>query len=615
MTQLELLAPARNVESGMAAIDHGADAVYIGASQFGARAAAGNTVADIARLSDYAHQFCAKVYVTVNTIVYGDELPSAVELLHELAEAGADAVLVQDMALVGHSPLPLHASTQTDNRTASKVAWLYRQGFNRVVLARELSAAEIAAIHQAVPQAELEVFVHGALCVSYSGLCYASQHCFNRSANRGRCAQFCRMKFNLVDADGHELQHDQHLLSLKDLNQSQYLSELISAGATSFKIEGRLKDIAYVKNVTAAYSQLLDVFINHHPDQYERASLGRCDYTFQPDLHKTFNRGYTTYFLHGRQSGMSSFTTPKSIGNQVDRVKNFDKTSIYIEGHSAFANGDGLCFFDDRRQLQGFRVNRVEGNRLFVLKVPDGLHVGTVLYRNNDQLLERQLSKPSAQRRIGVSFWLSASINENASTLLLRATDGRRDVTVSLPAELQPARTSQTELLRRELSRLGGTPFLLDQLHLPADFHWFVPASRLAKLRRLAVDAMLACPSSSGVQVQKESFSNKPATSPAKPPLYTYPFLYNVANSQARHFYRQHGIDVQPAFECHPPRTTVPLMQCRYCLRHALGHCTRHGGTPAPWHEPLFLQMGDGRRFRLEFDCLHCQMNVLNERN
>lgn len=372
--KLELLAPAKNLECGIAAIDHGADAVYIGAMQFGARAAAGNSVDDIRQLCQYAHRFGARVYVTVNTIIYDSELEQTHQLLSQLSDAHVDAILVQDMGIIDNYPLSivnnpfslsLHASTQTDNRTAEKVRWLRSLGFSRVVLARELSVDEIAAIHRAVPDVELEVFVHGALCVSYSGLCYASQHCFGRSANRGECAQFCRMKFDLLDADGRELEHQRHLLSLRDLNQSDHLEELAEAGATSFKIEGRLKDLGYVKNVTAAYSERLNQLIRRHPDRYERASRGHVSYTFKPDLQKTFNRGYTTYFLHGRQPNIASFDTPKAMGEYVGTVKELRGHSFNVAGTASFSNGDGLCFVDDERQLQGFRVNRVEGNRLF----------------------------------------------------------------------------------------------------------------------------------------------------------------------------------------------------------------------------------------------------------
>ena len=332
MRKLELLAPAKNLECGIAAIDHGADAVYIGAQRFGARAAAGNSVDDIAELCRYAHQFDAKVYVTVNTIIYDHELADTQQLLEELAQVHVDAILVQDMGLLSmrneqwemrndHSSLVFHASTQTDNRTPEKVAWLHSLGFKRVVLARELSIDEIAEIHRQVPDVELEVFVHGALCVSYSGVCYASQYCFGRSANRGECAQFCRMKFDLLDADGRVIERDRHLLSLKDMCQIDNLEALIKAGAVSFKIEGRLKDVGYVKNVVAAYSQRLNQIIKAHPEEYCRASMGRCTYSFTPDLRKTFNRGYTTYFANGRQPDIASFDTPKAMGEYVGHVK------------------------------------------------------------------------------------------------------------------------------------------------------------------------------------------------------------------------------------------------------------------------------------------------------
>lgn len=363
---LELLAPAKNLECGIAAIDHGADAVYIGADHFGARAAAGNSTDDIARLCSYAHQFGARVYVTVNTIVYDNEIDSVRRLLKRIGEAGADAILVQDMALVSMLSdigLEMHASTQTDNRTADKVEWLRELGFKRVVLARELSVDEIAEIHSKHPDVELEVFVHGALCVSYSGQCYASQYCFQRSANRGECAQFCRLKFDLVDAEGKVIEHDRHLLSLKDMCQIDNLERLAEAGAVSFKIEGRLKDVAYVKNVTAAYSRRLDEIVAAHPDKYRRASFGRVDYGFDPDLRKTFNRGYTTYFADGRQPDIFSPDTPKALGEYVGKVKEVKRQCLTVSGVASFANGDGLCFINADRQLEGFRVNRAEGNR------------------------------------------------------------------------------------------------------------------------------------------------------------------------------------------------------------------------------------------------------------
>ena len=589
---LELLAPAKNLECGIAAIDHGADAVYIGAQRFGARASAGNSVADIAKLCDYAHQFQAKVYVTVNTIIYDDELEATRQLLQELADAKVDAILVQDSSLFTlHSSLPLHASTQTDNRTTEKVQWLHDLGFSRVVLARELSIDEIRAIHESVPDVELEVFVHGALCVSYSGLCYASQHCFHRSANRGECAQFCRMQFDLLDADGQVIEHNRHLLSLKDMCQIDNLEALAEAGATSFKIEGRLKDVTYVKNVTAAYSERLNDIIRRHPDCYHRASLGRCRYTFTPNLQKTFNRGYTTYFANGRRSDIASFDTPKAMGEFVGTVKELRRDSFNVAGTARFANGDGLCFLDKDRQLQGFRVNRVEGNRLFPQRIPDGLHPGLRLYRNNDQEFERLLSKPSSERKIPI-------------TLSLRPTDegfclSSGDVAVKLPIEHQTAEKPQRENIIRQLTKLGNTPYECSEVDLPEDFNYFIPSSQLAELRRQLVYGLAHKP--------HESYESHRPYEPHRPhEPYPSPHLYNIANREACHFY---GVDSPTAYELHPSADAV-LMQCRHCLRYSLGYCVKHGGQRPLWREPLYLRLGDGRRFRLEFDCLNCQMNV-----
>lgn len=600
MTKLELLAPAKDLACGIAAIDHGADAVYIGAQKFGARAAAGNSVDDIRQLCQYAHQFAAKVYVTVNTIIYDDELEVTRQLLAELSDAGVDAILVQDMAvlsLFSHlSPLTshfsLHASTQTDNRSADKVHWLAGLGFKRVVLARELSVDEIAAIHEAVPDVELEVFVHGALCVSYSGQCYASQYCFGRSANRGQCAQVCRMKFDLIDADGREWEHQRHLLSLKDLNQSDHLEELIMAGAMSFKIEGRLKDVAYVKNVVAAYSQRLDAFVAHHADQYCRASEGHCTYTFTPQLNKTFNRGFTTYFLHGRQPDIFSPDTPKALGEYVGSVKEIRRDSFNVAGTASFANGDGLCFFNRDHELEGFRVNRVEGNRLFPQQMPRQLRPGVALYRNNDVAFERLLSRPSSERKIPLTMQLS--LTPDGFSL------SAREVTVQVACTHQTAEKPQRENIIRQLSKLGGTAYECSGVELPDDFPYFIPSSLLADMRRRLVGALNADGSRCIMPMPQE---NRPQYATA--PFYSHSYLLNIANRLAQQFY---GASDTSAYELRGGEG--PLMQCRHCLRYAMGYCVRHGGRKPQWREPLFLRLGDGTRFRLEFDCQHCQMNL-----
>ena len=586
----------------MAAIDHGADAVYIGAPHFGARAAAGNSIEDIRRLCDYAHPFGVKVYVTVNTILYDDELEATRQLLLDLETAGVDAILVQDMAvlqLAADTSLTLHASTQTDNRTPEKVRWLKSLGFARTVLARELSVEEIGQIHQEVPDMPLEVFVHGALCVSYSGLCYASQHCFSRSANRGECAQFCRMKFSLVDADGKEIEHERYLLSLKDMNQSDHLLELIEAGATSFKIEGRLKDAAYVKNVTAAYSQRLDAIIRQYPEKYCRASQGHCDYTFTPDLNRTFNRGYTTYFLHGRQPDIASFDTPKAVGEFVGTVKEIRGDSFNVARVARFANGDGLCFQNEARQLEGFRANRVEGNRIFPYKMPPGLRPGMRLYRNNDQEFERLLSGQSARRKIPVSLSLRAveggfELSASLSNRSLSLSKG-----VFLPMTHQKAQKSPRENLVRQLTKLGDTIYECQEIDIPADFDYFIPNSQLSELRRSLVEKLTAS-QGDGSFVRSADLTKEPSPCEA----YPYPYLYNISNRFSADFY---GAE-KTAYELKGGEG--PIMQCRHCIRYSLGYCVKHGGKRPQWREPLSLVLGDGRRFRLAFDCNHCQMNV-----
>lgn len=613
MSKLELLAPAKNLACGIAAVDHGADAVYIGAPRFGARAAVGNSVEDIRKLCEYAHPFGVRVYVTVNTILYDEELEATRKLLHELASAGVDAILVQDMGVLqmlkeeSLTSLSVHASTQTDNRTAEKVQWLGSLGFSRTVLARELSIEEIAEIHRAVPDMELEVFVHGALCVCYSGICYASQHCFSRSANRGECAQFCRMRFSLIDADEKEIEHERYLLSLKDMNQSDNLERLIAAGATSFKIEGRLKDISYVKNVTAAYSERLNEIIRRYPDKYCRASQGHCNYTFEPNLNKTFNRGYTTYFANGRQPAIASFDTPKAIGEYVGTVKEIRSDSFNVAGVASFSNGDGLCYLRSAKssasspntevQFEGFRANRVVGNRIYPYKMPQGLRPGMRLYRNSDQEFERLLSKPSAYRKIPITLSLFVAADGFDFSALLH---GSR-VSLHFPAEHQQAQKSPRENLIRQLTKLGDTIYECKDIEIPSDFNYFIPNSLLSEMRRQLVELLSKegdpdCHKQTRLSVAHDEKDHAG---------YPYPYLYNISNRLARDFY---GFADLTAFEL--KGGNGPIMQCRHCLRYSLGFCVKHGGKRPVWREPLSLMLGDGRRFRLEFDCQHCQMNI-----
>ena len=603
---IELLAPAKNLESGIAAIDHGADAVYIGAQAFGARVAAGNSIEDISKLCSYAHLYGAKVYVTVNTIIYDEEWEQTTQLLEQLQSIGVDAILVQDMGLLSlHPSITLHASTQTDNRTVEKVRWLASLGFRRVVLARELSVAEIAAIHQAVPEVELEVFVHGALCVSYSGICYASEYCFSRSANRGNCAQFCRMKFDLQDANGQTIVADKHLLSLKDMCRIDALEDLLKAGVTSFKIEGRLKDITYVKNVTAAYSERLNQLIHRMPDRYVRASKGHCTYTFTPDLKKSFNRGYTDYFLHGRKNDIFSPDTPKAIGEYVGKVKEIRRNTFTVAGTASFANGDGLCFINDRGELEGFRVNKVEGNRLFPLKMPDSLQPGKILYRNNDQAFEKQMAQRTAVRKVP----LVMTLEETVDGFMLSA----EQCHVTFQMEKMPAEKPQRENIIRQLTKLGDTPYVCEEVRFSPDpFNFFIPSSKLADMRRQLVAAMEEQSTEKTIPHAAVISDHIDKDLPWHNSNYDrYPYMYNIANDAARMFYVRQGLKtITDAFEISKTRNPM-VMQCKHCLRYALGGCEKRGGQHLPWKEPWSLVLSNGRRFRLQFQCSDCQMNII----
>ncbi len=663
MRTLELLAPAKNLECGIAAIDHGADAVYIGAPRFGARAAAGNSLDDIQQLCKYAHRFGAKVHVTVNTIIYDDELEDTLKMIVELDKIGVDALLLQDMGVLweirAHNlwRRELHTSTQCDTRTPEKASWLSSLGFSRIVLARELSLDEIKAIHEAVPGRELEVFVHGALCVSYSGVCYASEKCFGRSANRGECAQFCRMKFNLWDADGKEIEHQRHLLSLKDLCQIDHLEELADAGASSFKIEGRLKDVNYVKNVVAAYNKRLDEIIAYNPRKYRRASRGHVDYTFEPSLRKTFNRGFTNYFLKGRQPDIASFDTPKAIGEYVGRVKEIrGNVSFNVATVLSFANGDGLCFINDEHELEGFRVNRVEGNRLYPFRMPEHLRPGMALYRNYDQAFEAILAHKTAQRRIPVIIELKP-VMENSATgqvegvqataYLFRSVEQwvvfkASEVFKALPLNL--AKRPQKENMDAQMRKLGETIYECREVSLLDGMEkYFVPNSVLTAIRRELIEKL----EERNTEQLDRSLSNgmnrtlfgggytfsepgehcmQPQEFVWNPEYGKWGYLYNIANYSAYDFYKSHGLTpITPAFELgtempaawQAEETPAPyrrdealIMQCRHCIRYSLGYCVKRGGQKPTWKEPLSLELGDGRRFRLEFVCKECQMNV-----
>lgn len=622
MTPIELLAPARNLATAREAILHGADAVYIGAPRFGARASATNSLEDISELVQFAHVYGVRVYVTLNTILFDDELEEARQLVCQLYEAGVDALIVQDMALLEMElpPIALHASTQMDNRTADKVRWLHELGFEQVVLARELFIDEIRDIHREVPEMPLEVFVHGAACVSYNGQCYASQYLFGRSANRGECAQFCRLPFDLIDGDGRVVQDartgrpvsGRHLLSLHDMNRSHDLEALLDAGAVSLKIEGRLKDEAYVKNVVAFYSHALDEIIRRRPQDYCRSSQGRSRVLFTPQLDRTFNRGFQDYFLHGRTPGMVQQCSPKSMGQHVGHVKEIRRNCFTVSGTAAFANGDGLCFVDSAGQLQGFRVNRVEGNCLYPLQMPHGLTPRTELFRNFDQAFTVELSRPTAVRRLPVRWQLlEAKPSDNnikgGVIVKLSCTDGV-SVEQTFQIDLSEALKPQKENIERQLSKLGDTPFECEGVDIVFTKEWFIPSSCLSAWRRDLAQQLLT----KRVDLHRQQLLSRSGrvTGVSKTRPYEgkhLDFHANVANRLSRQFYSKQGVtQIDDALEAggHAAPQSA-LMTLKYCPRHELGLC----GTPLT---PLSLRSADGRIFPLRFDCRHCMVYVLN---
>ena len=604
MTYIELLSPARNLECGIAAVDHGADAVYIGAARFGARASAGNSVQDIAKLCRYAHQYGVKVYVTVNTILYDAELQDTQDLIWELYRVGADALIVQDMALLQMDlpPIPLHASTQMDNRTPEKALALSKLGYEQIVLARELSIDEIRAIHQAVPDVPLEAFVHGALCVSYSGRCYASEYCFGRSANRGECAQFCRLPFSLVDSNGETIVEDKFLLSLRDMNRSRYLEEMMVAGVRSFKIEGRLKNVSYVKNITAYYRQQIDAILRRRKE-YERSSMGQEEFFFTHDPARSFSRGFTDYFLHGRTDDMVSPDTPKSRGQFVGHVKEVRRGCIIVAGTTPFCNGDGLCFLDGQGKLQGFRVNKVEGNHLYPAEMPD-VKKGDTLWRNYDQQWEKLMAKDTAVRRIPVTFTLS----EVEDGFMLKAVQqGGKEVTLHFQAEHQPARTDQKAGIAELLSKLGDTIFYAEEVQISFSHPWFIPRSQLAEWRRSVVEQLTAIESERAKDTSEKSLRTESKVLPQC-------FDYNISNRLSGQFVASKGGRAQiNALEVTGKLNEgQALMTCRFCLRYQMGWCPRQRGPKSQYQEPYYLCSRDGRKFRLEFDCKNCEMKVLH---
>lgn len=615
---LELLSPAKNAEFGIEAINHGADAVYIGGPAFGARAKAPNTVQDIARLVQHAHRYHAEVFVALNTIFHDNELEGVRQLVHQLYDAGVDALIVQDMGLLEMDlpPIQLHASTQTDIRTVEKAQFLDQVGFSQIVLARELDIPTIQKIAGAT-SCNLEYFIHGALCVAFSGQCFISHAHTGRSANRGECSQECRLPYTLEDQKGRIIGKDKHFLSMKDNDQSANLRALIDAGVSSFKIEGRYKDLPYVKNATAHYRQLLDEILEHYPE-YQKSSGGHTTYTFTPQPEKTFNRSATDYFANGRQADIGAFDTPKFSGEELGKVSKVGKDFIEVTTDIELHNGDGVCFFDVHKELVGLRVNTVQAinkqvQRLYPNEMPADVRNNTLIYRNRDHAFMRLLEKDSANRKIGVSMTFYETRDGFALTV---ADEQDLSATVQITADKQaandPAKAEAS--LKEHLTKLGNTDFIAKALNLETTQMWFIPASIVNSLRRDAIEQLTHI---------RETAYQRPTRRPAAEPPAVYPedslsYLANVYNQKARDFYHKHGVKlIAKAYEANVELGEVPLMITKHCLRFSHGLCPKEakgviGVQGTVTAEPMTLISGNDR-YTLKFDCKPCEMHVMGQ--
>ena len=602
---IELLAPARDADIAIAAIQHGADAVYMGASHHGARADATNTLDDVRRACDYAHQFGARIYATVNTLVYDDELKEVERLIHDLYRIGVDALIVQDLGLLRLDipPIALHASTQCDLRTPDKARFLEALGFSQLVMARELTLDEIAAIRQATT-VPLEAFVHGALCVSYSGRCAISQVLKGRSANRGECAQLCRLPYDLVDDQGHVLVEGKHLLSLRDMARHDRLEQMMAAGVSSFKIEGRLKDMGYVKNVVAYYRRAIDKVIDRQPERYCRSSFGQVELTFEPKLEKSFNRGFTHYFLDERRpadgTAIASIDTPKSQGEPLGRVTRCNGNTLTIDTRASLANGDGLSYYDAQGVFTGTRVNRSLGGGTVLLRERAAIPRGTRIYRTADKAFNDLLAKPSATRTVAVDVELRYV---NGALVLTFSDERGNRVTHAIDCDLQPASKPQGDRQIAELNKLGGTIYSMREVKVPSDV--FIPASLLARLRRETVELL-----DRTNRITRQVGMRRPEDKSALCPITGLAPADNLANHLAEQLYRDHGVtDITPALEVGTHVTSsTPLMHTRYCLRRQLGACLK-GKNASRLPRDLYLKTGT-TLLKVTCDCAHCEMTL-----
>ena len=599
--KIELLSPAKNTESGIAAIDYGADAVYIGALKFGARVNAGNSFEDIQKLIEYAHKFNVKVYPVLNTIIYDHELPAVREMINRLYQIKADAIIVQDMGILEMEipPIPLFASTQTHNYDLDRIKFLDSVGFSRIILARELSMDMIKKIRQNC-QAELEFFIHGALCVSFSGQCYFSEAVVNRSGNRGECSQPCRMKYNLLDANGNVLLKNKNILSLKDLNLSGYISELIDAGISSFKIEGRLKDISYVKNITAYYRILIDEALKQNSSR-EKSSSGSTNFNFIPDPLKSFNRSFTDYYINKKRNRVASINSEKSLGEIIGKVKSINNNFIIIDSDKKLNNGDGICFFDNDI-LYGTNINIANGNKIY-LNNPEHLKPGALIYRNYDTQFDKFLSKNRLKRKLKLSFRLYIQSDK----LHLTGTDeDNYSFNSSIDLNNYKSGYTSTEKIETQLKKSGESIFEVTSINIESEIHHEIPVKALNELRRSVTIAL--------ENFRIENYKNKSIE--IIPNSIPYPeagidYKTNVTNSKAEGFYKRHGVKtIESGFELQKNRKNKEIMRTKYCIRYEIGKCPVIDKT----HDasPLYLE-NNNKKYRVEFDCKECMMKIILE--
>jgi len=607
-TKVSLLAPARSLESGIIAVNHGADEIYIGAPKFSARQAAGNSIEDIAALVQYAHKFRVKVYVALNTLLFDSEMEDALNLIWQIYHAGADALIIQDMGLLELDlpPIPLHASTQANNVSLDHIKFLESAGFSRVILARELSIPEITAIrqHTTIP---LECFVHGSLCVSYSGQCYLSHAIGNRSANRGECAQPCRLNYNLVDGNNQILVEDKHLLSLRDLNLSEYVPQLFEAGATSLKIEGRLKDDAYVANVVSYYRQKIDDFLANNR-AYQKSSLGSVTTQFTPDIDKTFNRRYSQYFIQSPSNQeITAYDTPKSMGKRMGTLTKVTPGYAEIDSVEPFRNGDGICFFTADGQLQGTYINEVDGTKITPANFVDW-QVGTEIYRNLDTAFEKSMQIDKTKRRISCKI----QIELQGESLVFTATIPEEGLFASMEVfDLSPATNAERAMAMcdQQLRKSGNTIFEVTDVTLKTLVAPYFSAAQLNDIRRSLLEKLESVLADSYHRIECSVLKTDHPY-----PISLIDYNGNITNEKAKAFYKRHGADLlRWAPEKWGYKGGEALMTTKYCLRYSMGWCKIHQKPTTEVPEPLFLTH-DNQRFRLDFDCKKCVMKVMKDK-